>query len=160
MNSLLYALQFANTPTRPSCQYHQELGLSAITFLLFSNATGPTLDGILLKSQTIELLFFCVERPHALGNRYIVMLLLLVSGKVQPNPGPVDTIQSLPNPYDFKNRAGFGLLYVNVRSLFPKIDMIRIWAKTINADIMVLSEIWLKKSVSNNSISIDGYTVF
>ena len=48
-------------------------------------------------------------------------------------------------------------MHVNVRSLFPKIDVIRIWAKTTNEDIMVLSETWLKKFVK---CSIDGYTVF
>ena len=55
---------------------------------------------------------------------YIVMLLLMISGNMRPNPGLVDTMQSLPTPCDFKNRAGFGLLHVHVRSLFPEIDMI------------------------------------
>ena len=83
---------------------------------------------------------------------YIDMLLLLISGNVRPNPGPVDTMLSLPTLYDFKNKADFGHLHVNVRSLFP--NMIRKWAKMTNVDVMVVSETWLNKSESDN-----GYMV-
>lgn len=39
-------------------------------------------------------------------------------------------------------------------------DMIRTWTNTANADIMILSETWLKKSVTDDSIFIDGYKVY
>lgn len=42
----------------------------------------------------------------------------------------------------------------------PKMDMIKIWANRTDTDIMVLSETWLKKGVSNDEIAIDGYNVF
>ena len=84
------------------------------------------------------------------------MLLLLISANVQPNPGPVDTMQSLPTPYDFKNRASFGPLHVNVRILFPKIDIITIWANMTNADIMVLLVSWLKKSLQITQFLLTG----
>ena len=62
------------------------------------------------KTQLVSLtMLLAPPSPHALDNRYIVMLLLFISGHVRPSPGPVDTMRSLPTPYDFKNRAGFGL---------------------------------------------------
>ena len=88
------------------------------------------------------------------------MLLLMLSGNVQPNPGPNIALQCLPTPSDFKSRAGLGFIHLNVRSLVPKMDMIKIWANTTNTDIMVLSETWLKKSVLDESISIEGYKVY
>lgn len=96
--------------------------------------------------------------------RCLIMLLLMLSGNVQPNPGPVlgllNTLQSLATPSDFKSRHGLGFIHLNVRSLVPKMDMIRIWANTTNADIIIISETWLKKSVSDEFISIEGFKVY
>lgn len=70
----------------------------------------------------------------------VITLMLLMSGNVQPNPGPVTDMISLQTPADFLKRSGIGFVHINVRSLLPKMDMVRIWAKSINVDIMVLSE--------------------
>ncbi len=51
-------------------------------------------------------------------------------------------------------------IHLNVRSLLPKLDMVYIWAKNTNADIIVISESWLNKSITDNNISIIGYKVF
>lgn len=88
------------------------------------------------------------------------MLLLMLSGNVQPNPGPTINLHCLPTLSDFKDRAGLGFIHLNVRSLVPKIDKIKIWANTTNTDIMVLSETWLKKSVPDELTSIEGYKVY
>lgn len=69
-----------------------------------------------------------------------------MSGNVQPNPGPVTDIISLQTPADFLKRSGIGFVHINVRSLLPKTDMVRIWTKSTNVDIMVLSETWLGRS--------------
>ena len=45
---------------------------------------------------------------------------------------------------------------MNVRSLLPKIDMVRIWAKSTSADIMVLSETWLSRSTPDSHIYLDA----
>ncbi len=47
-----------------------------------------------------------------------------------------------------------------MRSLLPKMDTVRIWVQTTETDILVLSETWLSKSVSDQEISINGYNVF
>lgn len=38
--------------------------------------------------------------------------------------------------------------------------MMRIWAHSTDADVIVLSETWLSKSVSDNNINISGYNAF
>lgn len=78
--------------------------------------------------------------------RALIVLLLLISGNVQPNPGP-DVVTSFNTSADFKSRTGLGNVHLNVRSLLTKLDMLLIWADTTDADIMVLSETWLKKYI-------------
>lgn len=85
----------------------------------------------------------------------IVLLLLLLSGNVQPNPGP-DLLQTIYSPCDCKNRSG----HFNVRSLLPKMDILRLWVDETDMDIMVLSETWLKSTITDNMIAIDGYNIF
>ena len=53
------------------------------------------------------------------------MLLLLLSGNVESNPGP-ETPGKCLTPTDFKSRSGLGIIHINVRSLLLKLDMIKI----------------------------------
>ena len=89
--------------------------------------------------------------------RCMIMPVLMISGDVQSNPGPdSDCIQTAA---DFNARSGLGIIHLNVRSLLPKIDFVRVWAQTTNADIIVISESWLNKSINDNDISINGYNI-
>ena len=90
--------------------------------------------------------------------RLMIILLLLLSGNVQPNPGP--ELQCTQTPADFKSKSGLKFVHLNVRSLVPKMDMVRIWVKSTNADILIISETWLTKSITDESINIAGYNVF
>ena len=78
---------------------------------------------------------------------------------MQPNPGP-DSALSFNTPADFKLRTGLDFIHLNVRSMIAKMDMIRIWAYSTNADVIVISETWLSKSVLDKDIGIDGYNVY
>jgi exonuclease III len=88
------------------------------------------------------------------------MLLLLLSGNVEPNPGPATTTMCLQTPADFLDRTCIGFIHMNVRSLLPKMDMGKIWANSTNADIMVASETWLSKSIPDSHVNLDGYNLF
>ena len=88
----------------------------------------------------------------------MIVLLLLLSGDVQSNPGP--ELQFIQTPADFKLMSGLKYIHLNVRSLVPKMDMVRIWVRSTDADIVVISETWLTKSITNEDISILGYNVY
>lgn len=88
----------------------------------------------------------------------LIFLLLLLSGNIELNPGP--DINCLSTPIEFKSRSGLGVIHLNVRSLLPKLDLAKIWAKSTDADILVFSETWLKKSITDKDIAIEGYNVF
>lgn len=66
----------------------------------------------------------------------------------------------LLSPNDLKDSSGLRFIHVNVRSLFNKIDAICLWAKLTESDIIVLSETWLKPSITINMIHIEGYNLF
>lgn len=92
---------------------------------------------------------------HVWQRRFIILLLLL-AGNVKPNPRP----ECLDIPSDFASRPGLKVMHLNVRSLVPKMDFVRLWAINANVDVFALSETWLKKSVLDNDVAINGYNVF
>lgn len=51
-------------------------------------------------------------------------------------------------------------MHLNVRSLIAKMNKICIWAYSTYADVIVLSETWLSKSVLDKDINVDGYNVY
>ena len=56
-------------------------------------------------------------------------------------------------------RDFYNVAHLNIRSLVPKIDNIKQLLRSNKYDILALSETWLDTSVSNNSISIDNYSL-
>ena len=75
-------------------------------------------------------------------------LLLLRCGDIHSNPGPADSPKKL------------SICYSSIRSLNSggKMDHIRI-DLCKNFDIITLSETWLKSSVKNDQLIIDGYCI-
>lgn len=61
---------------------------------------------------------------------------------------------------EFKPKNRLQLFHINVQSLVNKIDLIRIWVDLTDSEIMAFSETWLKKSVTNDMVKIEGYNVF
>lgn len=89
---------------------------------------------------------------------WFVLLLLLLSDNIQPDLGP--ELTQLQMPDEFKTRNGLQFFHLNVRSFVNKIDFIRILADSTDSDIMVFSETWPKKSVTDALIGSEGYSVF
>lgn len=109
---------------------------------------------------TVKPINAVIGSSHNMKWRIFILLLLLFSGNVQPNHGPV--LNNIRTRDEFNARTGLGLVILNIRSLFPKIDAVKIWIKSTNADIFILSETWLSKAVSDSDrdIAIDGYNVW
>ena len=61
---------------------------------------------------------------------------------------------------DFCDRTCLGFLHINIRSLLPKLDLLKSWVHTVTPDVLAISESWLKKSIANPDIFIPGYNVF
>lgn len=55
---------------------------------------------------------------------------------------------------------GFKLAHYNTRSLWPKLDSVKLWIDDLDLDIITLSETWLTSSTPNSLIEIDNYDLF
>lgn len=107
--------------------------------------------------------FKCIsenEIPKHVWKRRLILLMLLMGGNIKSNPVPKP--ECLYVPSDFTNRPGLKVVHLNVCSLMPKIDFIRIWAVSTKADIIavLMSEPWLKKTISDKDVAIDDYNMF
>lgn len=58
---------------------------------------------------------------------------------------------------DVHGLPGFKLFSLNIRSLFPKINMLRCDLFDLDLDVVSFSETWLKPSVDDRLLAIDGY---
>jgi len=92
----------------------------------------------------------------------LLSILLLLCGDVHPCPGPTaDNVDCNTRDSEykiFKNR-GLHFLHVNVRSLLPKIEDIRLLAQNSRAACIGISETWLDKTVSDSEINIQNYNI-
>lgn len=75
------------------------------------------------------------ELPKHVWQRRLILLMLLMAGNVQSNPGPDTECLYVPS-----SLPGLKVVHLNVRSLMPKIDFVRIWAVSTKADIIAISE--------------------
>ena len=54
---------------------------------------------------------------------------------------------------------GFKMVHLNVRSIFKKMDQIRVMFNGSKLDVISFSETWLNKSVNSKSVDLEGYTL-
>ena len=96
---------------------------------------------------------------HSKGNSDTLSLVkwlricLLLCGDVHPCPGPGE------QKYNNFRKRGLHFVHLNIRSLEPKIDELRLLAKNTNAACIMISETHLDNSIFDNEISIDGYVI-
>ena len=85
-----------------------------------------------------------------------MLLLLLLSGDIETNPGPVTTENSIPI-ISKSCSSNITIAHYNVQSFFQKKDII--FAELQNFDIIALSETWLSDSVSSDDIIFNNYHI-
>ncbi len=55
---------------------------------------------------------------------------------------------------------GLKIIHVNIRSLAPKIDLLRVWVDLHKPNIITLSETWLNNNISDNEINLTNYVLY
>ena len=93
-----------------------------------------------------------------MNNKSFFRILLIVSGDISLNPGPVYNNQSLnSNEWNFFRSKGIHLIHLNVNSLLPKVDEIRYIAERTKAAVIGITESKLDESIFQSEIGIDNY---
>ena len=84
-----------------------------------------------------------------------MFILVLLSGDVEPNPGPDSVVGNINSSHNgslemFTNH--FSILHLNIQSLLPKLDLIA--AESEAYDLLIFSESWLKPEIKSDSIGV------
>ena len=105
-----------------------------------------------------ELNLFCFSSLRYRNNKTYFRLLLLLSGDISLNPGPINGSQQ--HDYDqravFKKR-GLHFVHININSLLPEIDELRYIAKPSEAAVIDISKSKLDDSVLSSEIQTENY---
>ena len=102
-------------------------------------------------------IIFCA----VLAITWLIVLLLLRSGNVHPNPGPssVSSVTSsgssasVLSPISLSRHLSF--VHYNVQSIVPKLDVLL--TELYDFDILAFSETWFSPAVSEDSIALQSY---
>ena len=85
--------------------------------------------------------------------------LLLLSGDISLNPGPVHEYELNNEFWSPFRKRGLHFLHINVNGLLPKIEELRSIANRSNASVIGISETKIDDSVLNSEIDIENYEV-
>ena len=102
--------------------------------------------------------FFSISKLQYRNSNSYFNLLLLLSGDISLNPGPLHNNQLQPQgEWSAFNSRGLHFIHLSVNSFLPKIDELRNIAKLSNAAVIGISESKLDDSVLSSEIHIDDY---
>ena len=99
---------------------------------------------------------FCYKRLYVKPkNRCICMLLLLLCGDIETQPGPLCTSKDLKKIC--KNK-GLKIFHQNIRGLHGKFDEVSDLLTNNRIDVLCLTELFLNKIISSTVFNIPGFT--
>ena len=101
---------------------------------------------------------FCFSKLRFRNNQNYFRLLLLLSGNISLNPGPINSSQQYNNDQRavFKKR-GLYFVHININSLLPKIDELQYIAKLSEPAVIGISESKLDGSILSSEIQFKNY---
>lgn len=82
-------------------------------------------------------------------------ILLLRSGTIHPNPGPISNQQQRNSDVTSAIEKYFSLVHYNVQSALHKIDILSSELKSF--DVLAFTETWFSENTDASSIAITGY---
>ena len=101
-----------------------------------------------------------ISKLKQINNKSFYRLLIILSGDISLNPGPVCKHQILnTTEWDIFKTKGLHLMHLNINSLLPKIDELRHMARLSNAAVIGICESKLDKSITNSEILIDNHDI-
>ena len=102
--------------------------------------------------------FHTIPKLKRMDNKSFLRILLILSGDISLNPGPVYNNQSLhSNEWNVFRSKGIHLIHLNVNILLPKIDVILFIAERTKAAVIRITESTHDESIFQSEIEIDNY---
>ena len=118
----------------------------------YLNANNKLHEAFLNPQYTV----LTISKLKQVNNKYFYLLLILLSGDISLNSGPVCKHQILNRTeWNIFKTKGLHLMHLNTNNLLPKIDELRHMARLSNAAVIGICE--SDKSITNSEILIDSY---
>ena len=89
----------------------------------------------------------------------IIPVYLLLCGDIHPCPGPSANRSGENSEYKCFEKKGLHFIHLNIRSLPPKLDELRIIARNTRAACICITETWLDETVLDSEIQIQNYSI-
>lgn len=92
------------------------------------------------------------------SNLFLLILQLLISGDVHPNPGPESlssSVSSTISNCSLLASHNLSIIHLNIQSLLPKISILEVEMQSY--DILIFTETWLSPRISNDDICIPNF---
>ena len=157
VNILYIYLIFGGITIKNNTRKHTE-GNLAIIFISKELASQKPQYNENLRRSMVKRKYLTTSTKLLIGMRIfinfsLVAILIRLSGDVETNPGPFN--------FEVKEcrTRGLKVCHLNMRSLLPKIDSLRLFVSKNPFDVIALSETWLKPSTTDAEIDIPNYSM-
>ena len=101
--------------------------------------------------------FHTIPKLKQMNNNFFLRILLILSGNISLNTGPVYNNQSLhSNKWNVFRSKGIHLIHLNVNSILPKIDEIYYIAERTKAALIGITEYKFDESIFQLEIHTDN----
>ena len=87
-------------------------------------------------------------------------MVLILSGNIELNSGPVDRNQIKKEDFEVFNKKGLHFMHLNINGLLNKIDELRYIARSSNAAGIGITESKLGNTFYDSEVTVDGYNIF
>lgn len=91
--------------------------------------------------------------------RNVIPVYLLLCGDIHPCPGPIASRSVDNSEYKCFEKKGLHFVHLNIRSLLPKLDELRIIARNSRAACICITETWLDETVFDLEIQLENYSL-
>jgi len=130
-------------------------------FFTYESISATNKINVILSKQQIILLKIFYLKITKNENRAFLLFLLLLAGDIESNPGEI-FLENATHPNDkfqpFK-KCGMHFTHININSILPKIDELRLVATETKCVVISVSETKLDETIQDEEISIQGYNL-
>ena len=86
-------------------------------------------------------------------------MVLILSGNIELNPGPLDRNQIKKGDFEVFNNKGLHFMHLNINGLLNKIDELCYITRSSNAAVIGITETKLGNTVYDSEVTVDGYNI-
>ena len=92
-------------------------------------------------------------------NRLYLKMILILSGDIELNSGPIDRNQIKKEDFEVFNNKGLHFMHLNINGLLNKTDELRYIVRSSNAAVIGITETNLDNTVYDFEVTVDAYNI-